>query len=176
MIVLAAYLTIEQWRIVVHIGYFHSERANTLETWITLISCLYSYRDKFTIITLTIEDFICRNFTSFFVHGEFCALLIRLLYNGVFNLKVGERNMQNCLMIDTIPIMALRRCPQHDMQHHRTQPDSTVHWTWAWQLCAKSLEISTRNLPLGSPNHDGNGLKIATLDERVFCQSTLFIK
>lgn len=157
MKVLLIYLTIEQWRIVVHIGYLHSEGADALKTGITLIGCLDSHWDKFTIISLTIEDFVCRNFTSLFVHGEFGAFLIRLLYNGVFNLTGCDRNMQNCLMIDTILIIALRRCPQHDMQLHRA-PNSTVHWTWAWQRSKSQHEIS-----LDSPNRDGNGLKISTL-------------
>lgn len=113
MKVLLTHLTIEQWRIVVHIGYLHSEGADALKTGITLIGCLHSHRHKFTIITLTIEDFVCRDFTSLFVHGEFCAFLIRLLYNGVFNLTGCDRNMQNCLMIDTKLIIALRRCPQN---------------------------------------------------------------
>lgn len=148
MLVRPTYLTIEQWRIVVHIGYLHSEGAHTLQTGITLIGCLYRDRDKFTIITLTIEDFVSGNLPSLLVHSEFGALLIGLLYNRVFNLQsVGDRNMQDCLMIDTILLKGfLRRCPQHDMQHHRVHPNPRVHWTWAWQLCAKSLEISTRNL------------------------------
>lgn len=162
MKVLLTHLTIEQWRIVVHIGYLHSEGADALKTGITLIGCLHSHWDKFTIITLTIEDFVCRDFTSLFVHGEFCAFLIRLLYNGVFNLAGCDRNMQNYLMIDTKLIIALRRCPQNTTCNSRHGPNSTVHWTWAWHS-VQNRSKSRHEISLDSPNRDGNVLKISTL-------------
>lgn len=62
------------------------ERANSFQTWFTLIGCLNSDWYKFSIITLTVEHFIGWYFTGLFIDGEFGTFLIRLLNYGVFDL------------------------------------------------------------------------------------------
>lgn len=108
------HLSIEQRRIVVDIGYLHSERAHALQAGITLIGCLHRHRHELAIVTLTIEHLVRGHFAGLLVDGEFGALLIRLLHNRVFNLT-GDKNMQNSLMIDTVfIIMGVVQPIRHD--------------------------------------------------------------
>lgn len=85
----SSYLTVEKWRIVVDIGNFNREWADTFETWLARICCFYSDTHKFPIFTFTIEDFVGENLASFFVYAELCSFLVGLLNNAVLDLIVN---------------------------------------------------------------------------------------
>jgi hypothetical protein len=84
-------LSIKQRRVIVNIGYFYREGTHPLQAWFTLIGGFNGDRNKFTVISFTIEYFVGGYLTGFFVHSEFGALLIGLLDNGIFDLRIeGE--------------------------------------------------------------------------------------
>lgn len=83
-----AHLSIKQRRIVIDVGDFHGERADTLEARLALICRLHGDRHELAVVAFAIEDLVGRHLAGFLVDSEFRALLVRLLHNRVLHLTV----------------------------------------------------------------------------------------
>ena len=82
------YLTIKERRIVVDVGDFDGERADTFQRRFTLISGFDRHRDELAVVAFSVEDFVGEDLARLFVDGELGAFLVGLLDDRVLDLTV----------------------------------------------------------------------------------------
>lgn len=84
------YLTVEKWRIVIHICNFNCEGAHSFKARLAGISCLNSHTNKLAIFAFTVEHFVGEYLTGFFIDAKFGTLLVWLLNDTVLNLQKDQ--------------------------------------------------------------------------------------